>query len=127
MQTAGVFVITVRELTAGVKLGKNQLDTANALGLVNIDRHPAPVVFHFNRAVFAQGESQRFRMSCERLVDAIVDYLLHEVVGARGIGIHAGSLTYGVEPGQNFNSVGVVGVAHAVVSAILNGACKGAC
>ena len=98
MQAAGILVIAVRELTAGVKFGQDKLDTAHALFFMDIDRHAAAVVFDLDRAVFVESEGQRFRVAGECFVDAVIDNLLHHMVRTRGIGIHAGALAHGIEP-----------------------------
>jgi len=48
----------------------------------------------------------------QRLVDAVVDDFLGQVVGPRGVGVHARALAHRVETGEDFDGFG--GVRHGV-------------
>jgi hypothetical protein len=51
-------------------------------------------------------------MARQRFVDAVVDDLLNKVIGAGGIGVHAGAFSDRIKTGEYFYSIGVVTVAH---------------
>ena len=51
-------------------------------------------------------------MAGQGLVDAVVDDFLRQVIGAGGIGVHAGALAHRFEAGQDFDGSGVVGLIH---------------
>jgi hypothetical protein len=61
---------------------------------VDIDRHTPTVVSYLQGAILIQGDIYSGSVASYRLIDTVIDYLLCHVVGAAGIGIHAGTFTY---------------------------------
>ncbi len=108
MQAAGELVILVRELAAGVQLGQDDLDPRHLLLRMDVDRHAAAVVDHRQRLVGVQDHADLRRVTGDRLVDAVVDDFLREVVGAGRIGVHPRPLSHRLEPRQDFDRGGVI-------------------
>ena len=113
MQTAGETVIVAAELAACVQSREDQLDATDAIFRVDVHRHATAVVLHLDRAVGEQGDADARCMAGQRLVDAVVDHFLNELVGARGIGVHARSLAYRVEACQDLYGFGGILFGHA--------------
>ena len=82
VQAAGDLVRLVVELAARVELRQHDLDRRNALGRVDADGDPAPIVLDRHGAVGAQDDAALRRVAGERLVDRVVDHLPDEVVHA---------------------------------------------
>jgi len=110
VQTTGELVVLVGELAAGVKLGEDQLDARHTLFRVDVHRHATAVVDHFQRIVLMQDHLNRAGMAGEGFVDAVVDDFLGQMVGPRGIGVHARALAHRVEAGKNLD--GFCGIRH---------------
>ena len=51
-------------------------------------------------------------MACDGFIDAVVDGFLGQVVGAAGVGIHAGPAFDRIQAGQDFDVGGVVAGTH---------------
>src|SRR5690606_3253541 len=112
VQAAGEGVVAVGELPAGVQPGEDQLDARHALLGVDVDRHAAAVVGHLAAAVGVQGHLDHPRVPGQRLVDSVVDHLLGQVVGPRGVGVHARPALDRVQARQDFDVGGVVAGIH---------------
>jgi len=110
VQTTGELVVLVGELAAGVQLGEDQFDARHALFGVDVHGHAAAVVDHFQRVVLMQDDLHRARVAGEGFVDAVVDDFLGQVVGSRGVGVHARALAHRVEAGEDFD--GFCGIRH---------------
>lgn len=108
VQAAGELVVLVRELAAGMQLGKDQLDARHALFRVDVHRHAAAVVDDFQRVVLVQDHLHALRVAGQGFVDAVVDDFLGQVVGAGGVGVHPRALAHRVEAGKDFDGVCVV-------------------
>jgi hypothetical protein len=103
VQPAGEFIRTFGELAAGVQAGEDQFHAADLLLRMDVDRHPAAVVHHFERVVLVQREADVLAVAGDRLIDAVVDHLVREVIGPRGVGVHARAAAYRVQPAQDFD------------------------
>ena len=110
VQAAGELVVLVRELAAGVQPREDQLDAADLLLRVDVDRHAAAVVRDFQRAVLVQRHVDALGVAGQRLVDRVVDDFVREMVGAAGVRVHAGPAAYRVEPAQDFDVGGGVAI-----------------
>ena len=97
VQAAGLFVALVREFSAGVQARQDQLDAAHLLLRVDVHRHAAAVVLDGDRSVLVNGDRDGLAMARERLVDAVVDDLVHEVVGAPRVRVHPRTPANGFE------------------------------
>ena len=91
---------------------ENHLNARPALLRVHIHRHAAAVVTHCNSAIAMQNDVDARSMPGQRLVDTVVDNFLGQMVGASGVGVHAGALAHRLKPGEDFNIFRGV-VAHA--------------
>src|SRR5690606_6296028 len=96
VQAAGVAVVLARELAARVQLREDQLDARNFLLRVNIHGHAAPVVDDLERAVLVDVDLDALRVPGDRLVDAVVDDLVREVVRTLSVRVHAGPAPHGL-------------------------------
>ncbi len=114
MQAAGVFVILVREFAARVQAREDQFHATDFLFRVHVHRHAAAVVRHLDEAIALHHHRDVLRVSGQRLVDAVVDDFLHEMIGTAGVGVHARSPADRVESGQDFDGIGIVTSAHCV-------------
>lgn len=94
VQAAGELVVFIREFTAGVQPAQDQLNRRHALFRVDVHRHAAAVVDHFQRLIGVQDHVDALGVTGQRFVDAVIDHLLAEVVWARRVGIHAGTTAH---------------------------------
>jgi hypothetical protein len=101
VQAAGKVVAAAVELAAGVQAREDQLDTGNLVLRVHVHGHAAAVVDHFHGAVRVQRHVDFPGVAGERLVDAVVHHLLHQVIGSRGVGVHAGTPAHRLQPGKH--------------------------
>ena len=112
MQAAGDLVPAAAELAAGVQLGEDELDGADALGGVHVGGDAAPVVLDPDGAVLHEDDVDGVGVARERLVDRVVDDLPDEVVQpalAGGADVHARALAHGLEALEDGDRAGVVG------------------
>ena len=112
VQAAGELVGALGELPARVQTGQDQLDTAHLLLRMDVDRHAATVVAHLDRAVLVHGHVDAAAMTDQRLVDAVVDHFVGEMVRPTGVGVHARPAPDGLEAAQDFDVLRGVGLAH---------------
>jgi hypothetical protein len=112
VQAAGELVVLVRELAAGVQPREDQLDAADLLLRVDVDRHAAAVVRHFQRPVLVQHDVDALGVPGQRFIDGVVDDFVSEMVGAAGIRVHAGTPAYGIEPAEYFDIRCSVALSH---------------
>ena len=111
VQSARDRVAAAAELAAGVQHGEHDLDGRLALGLVDVDRDAAPVVDAADSAVGKDRDDDRVAVAGHRLVDRVVDDLLHEVVETARTGradVHAGALADRLESFEHLDLVGPV-------------------
>ncbi len=111
VQTARDGIPAAAELSAGVQHGQHDLDGRLALGLVHVDRDAATVVDDAHRAVRQDRDDDRVAVAGERLVDGVVDDLVHEVVQTARSGradVHAGALAHRLEALEDLDLVGAV-------------------
>jgi len=92
--------------------GQDQFDAGNAFLGVDIDRHAAAVVDHLATAVRVKCHFDAARVAGQRLVHRVVHHFLRQMVGAGGIGVHAGPAFDRVKAGQDFDIGGIVTAAH---------------
>jgi hypothetical protein len=113
VQAAGGGVRATAELAPGVQLGEDDLDPGEpGLGLL-VDRDAAAVVVHLGGAVGVQAHVHAGAVTGERLVDRVVDDLpeaVHQPAGVGGADVHARSLADRLEPLEDEEVLGVVGV-----------------
>ena len=132
MQTAGDRVAAAAELAARVQHGQHDLDGRLALGGDDAHRDAAAVVDDADAAVGEDRDVDRVRVAGQRLVDGVVDHLVHEVVQTALTGradVHAGSLADRVQTLEDGDRAGVVrgcdlavrGVGLAVAPASVDG------
>ena len=113
VQATGHLVAAAAELAAGVQLGEHELDGADALGGVHVGGDAAPVVLDADRAVLHQGDVDGVGVAGQGLVDRVVDDLPDQVVQAAlagGADVHAGALADRLEPLEDGDRAGVVGL-----------------
>ena len=117
VQPAGDLVAVAAELPARVQRRHDDLGGGLLLVVgVWIDRDPPTVVDHTAPAVGQQGHLDAGRLARHRLVDGVVDHLVHEMVEPRRSGrsdVHPGTFTDGLEPLEDRD------VLHGVVRLLL--------
>ena len=113
VQAARGDVGAATELAAGVQLGGHHLDAGQpGLGLL-VGGDAATVVVDLGRPVGVQGHLHGVRGAGQRLVDPVVDDLpqaLHQTAGVGGADVHARPLAHRLEPLEDEEVSGVVGV-----------------
>ena len=124
VQPARHLVAVLVELPARVQLGHDDLGRAHPLALVDPDRDAAPVVVDAHRPVGVQHHAHLGRPAAQRLVDAVVDDLVHHVVQARAVvgvaDVHPRPLAHRLQALENLDGIGAVflggagGFGHAV-------------
>ncbi len=112
VQPAGDLVGVLVEFPAGVELGHDDLGRRDPFALVNVGRDAAPVVAHRAGAVRIERDDDLFGEAGERLVDGVVDDLVHHVVQAGTVvgvaDIHARPLAHGIEALENLDRIRIV-------------------
>ncbi|MNQ56832.1 hypothetical protein D3C85_709670 [compost metagenome] len=108
VQATGELVVLVGELAAGMQLGEDQLDAGHPFLGVDIHRHAAAVVEYLQGIVLVEDHLHALGVAGQGLVHAVVDDFLGQVVGPRGVGVHARALAYRVEAGEDFDGIRVV-------------------
>ncbi len=95
VQTAGDFISFVVEFTSGVQFGHCDFRRRNSLGFVNIHRDAPAVVFHDDAVVHPDFNGNGITEPRRRLVNAVVDDFIHQVMKAffaGGTDIHGRTL-----------------------------------
>jgi len=113
VQAAGIGVVLVRELAAGVQAREDHLDARHALALVLVHRHAAAVVADRERTVLIEHHVNAPGVAGDGLVHGVVDDFLRQMIRPGGVGVHPRALTHRFEPGQDFNGRGIVSGTHA--------------
>jgi hypothetical protein len=108
VQASGEAVVLVGELGSGVQPRQDHLDARNALFLVDVHGHPAPVVGYRERVVLVEDHVQLVGKACDCFVDRVIDDLLGEMVGPLRLGVHTGAFPHRLQPSQNFDRGGVI-------------------
>ncbi len=101
MQAAGYLVAALAELRAGVQDRHHDFDCRKFLFRVDVDRNAASVILHRARPVLKQDDANVAGISGQRLVDGVVDGLVHELMETalrRVTDIHARALAHGFKP-----------------------------
>ena len=94
VQAAGVPIVPVGELCAGMQHSQDDFSSGPLKFRVGIHRHAPPVVVDFQRAVLMQRDGQPAGVSGQDFVNAVVDDFLREVIRRGGVGVHAGALAH---------------------------------
>ena len=99
-------VVAVVELAAGVQRGHYHLQRAHLLLGVLVDRNTAPVVAYRHHVPGLDGYLDGAGKAGHRLVDAVVDHLIHQLMQAVEAGrpnVHSGPLAYRLQTLQHLN------------------------
>src|SRR5207248_2061147 len=96
VQAAGELVVLVGEFGAGVQPREYELGSAHLLLGMDVDRHATAVILHLQRSVLEQRDVDLLAVAGDRLIDAVVDDLVREVIGALGVGVHARPPAHGL-------------------------------
>ena len=113
MQTARNLVAVAAELAACVQDGQHDLERRNAHLGMDADRDAAAVVIDPDDVVLFDGHLDVGAVARERLVDRVVDDLVHQMVQAalgRRADVHTRALAHGLEALQDLNLAFVVGL-----------------
>ncbi len=114
MQAAGDLVGILVELAAGMQLGQHHLGGGDAFLGMDIGRDAAPVIAHRHAAIAVQDGDDMAGIAGLRLVHRVVDDLeAHMVQAGAVIGvadIHARALADGIQPFQDADRGGVIGI-----------------
>ena len=119
MQTAGELVAVPAEFSARVQDGIHHLQRRNAHLRVNAARNAATVILHRTAPVRQQRHLNPLAPPCQRLVNRVVDNLVHQMVQSpdrRRSDVHSRPLPYGFQTLQYLNLCLVVRVRHVLLS-----------
>ncbi len=111
VQTAGDLVAGAAELAAGVQHGEHDLGGGLVVLVHDPDGDAAAVVGDRHGVVGVDGDDEAVAVAGERLVDGVVDHLVHEMVKAAGAGgadVHAGAFADRLEAFEDLDILGVV-------------------
>ncbi len=111
VQAAGDLVAPVAELAAGVQHGQRQGDRRDLLGRVLLDRDAAAVVDDLDPALGQDAHDDGVAVAGQRLVDSVVNHLVHQVVQSAltgGADVHARALADRLQPLEHGDGLGVV-------------------
>ncbi len=97
MEAAGILVVVLVEFSAGVQPRQNKFDARNFFLRMFVDRHAPTIVLHFDRAIRVQSDFDLFAMACKRLIDAVIDHFMCQVIRSGCICIHSRSAPYWLE------------------------------
>src|SRR5215203_79918 len=115
VEAAGDLVAAaVPELAAGVEDGEDDLCRRAPLFLHRLNRDAAAVVLDRAAVVRMEDDADGVAVAGEGLVDRIVDDLVHQVVKTAGAGradVHAGTFANRLQPLEDGDVLGAVGVA----------------
>lgn len=106
VQPARNLISPAAEFAARVELGQHDFDRGDLLRMVHGGRDSPAVVRHRTGAVRVQRHDDGIAVTGKRLVDGIVDDLLHEVMQpfyVRRADVHPRALANGIQPLQNLN------------------------
>ena len=97
-----------RELAAGVQHRERDFDRGLFFHRVHVDRDAAALVLDLDRAVLAYRNDDFLAEAGQRLVDGVVDRLLHDVQRMDRVGVHARHAPDGLQPLQGLDRGSVV-------------------
>ena len=93
--------MSIAELAAGVQLGHDHFGGGYSFPRVDVGRYPAAVVVHGAGAVRIKRDHHLLGEAGERLVDGVVNDLVHHVMQAGAVigiaDIHARPFAHGIE------------------------------
>ena len=114
VQAAGDLIGVLVELAAGMELGQHHLGRRDAFLNMDVGRDAAAVVAHRHAAIAVQDGDDMAGIAGLGFVDGIVDDFEAHVVQARPVigvaDIHAGAFADGIQPFQDADRCGVVGI-----------------
>ena len=112
MQAAGVAIVFLGELRAGVQARENHFDAAHAFFGVFVDRHSAAVVGNGNRVVVVQRNDDLIAIAGNRFVGGVVDDFLREMIRPLRRRVHARAFAHRLESREDFDRGRIVGARH---------------
>ncbi len=93
MQTARYLVVIGAKFATCVQSRQNQLNTRLVKFGMNIGWHTAPIILDRQRTIGMQRHYDVFGVSCQCLINGVVDDLLRQVIWACGISVHTRATT----------------------------------
>ena len=97
VESAGYLVSSAAELTAGVQLCVDDLNSRDSHLRMDVYRHSTSVVLDGDRVVFFDSYLYMFTKSCQRFIDRVVHDLVYEMMESRRActsDVHTRSQTY---------------------------------
>ena len=89
VQTTGVLVVFIGELTTSMELGHDQLNPGDLFFRMNIHRHTTTVIHHFQGLVFMQYHFDIRGVPRQRFIHTVVDHFLTKVIRAGRVCVHS--------------------------------------
>jgi len=112
VQAARELVVAIGEFAARMQAGQDQFDAGDAFLGVDVHRHAAAIVGHRDRAIRVHDDFDGMGMSGKGFVNRVVDDFLDQMVGARGVGVHARSTFDRFEAREHLDVCCGVATAH---------------
>jgi hypothetical protein len=97
-----------REFAAGVQHAEGDFHRGLSFFFVQVDRDAAALVLDLDRAVLEHAHRDFLAEAGQRLVDGVVDRLLHDVQRVDRVGVHARHAPDGLQPLQGLDGGRVV-------------------
>jgi hypothetical protein len=115
VKAAGILVILLVELSTRVQPGQDQFNARDFFFRVDIDRHTATVISDLKGSVFVQGNGNFLAVTCQRLVNAVVDNFVCQVIRPGCVGIHARPAADRLKATQDLDVGRIVSFAHLLI------------
>ena len=96
-------IVFIGELSTGMQSGQDHLHAADTFILVFVDRHTASIVRDSYRVIFMQYDLDSVRVTCDGLVDTVVDHFLYQMIGSFGLGIHTRTFAHRFKSRQDLD------------------------
>ena len=113
VQAARNLVRVLVELSACMELGHDHFGRGDAFLRMDLGWNATAIILHGHGTVGVQRHRHIIGITCERLVDGVVDNLVDHVMEARAVvriaDIHTGTLADRIEPFQDLDAVGAIG------------------
>ena len=117
MQSAGIGIVLVVKLTAGVQHGEDHFHTGNPHRGMKVNRHAAAIIINTGRAILVQCNTNLTGKAVGGFINCIINNFPKQMMQPPGrscSNVHAGAHPYGFKPFKHLNVPGsIVLTSHA--------------